>query len=249
MTEKSSSKKILLMGKNGAGKTAMNSIIFANFSLKEINNIGFTNDINESKIKFLGLNLNINDCGGQDILMNEYIKSYPQRVFNNTETLLYVLDISSDTRDDDLEYFYLIVEKLLEFSKNAKIFVLIHKMDLIPIKNQDKAFTDFIEEIQNKSDLLKNNILEYFPTSVYNESLYKAWSKIVQNLIPNLEYISNSLKNLCTISDCNEIILVEKVTFLIISFYEVKENNKNILKYERISTIIKDFKLTCKLFN
>lgn len=62
--------KVLLMGKNGAGKTSMRSIIFANFlgnlySAKDTMRLGFTHSINQSKIRFLGtLCLALWDCGG-----------------------------------------------------------------------------------------------------------------------------------------------------------------------------------------
>lgn len=50
-------KKLLLMGRSGAGKTSMHSIIFANYPPNETVGIGFTVDIEESKIRFLGKNI------------------------------------------------------------------------------------------------------------------------------------------------------------------------------------------------
>lgn len=47
-------KKLLLMGGNGAGKTSMHSIIFANYPANEAIGLGLTVDIDESKIRFLG---------------------------------------------------------------------------------------------------------------------------------------------------------------------------------------------------
>jgi len=41
--------------------------------------------------------------------------------------------------------------------------------------------------------------------------------------------------------------LFEKSTFLIIAYHENRED-RNILKYERLSNIIKQFKLSCKYF-
>ena len=70
MEETDPNKKVLLMGKNGAGKTSMRSIIFANFLPKDTMRLGFTHSINESKIRFLGtLCLALWDCGGQDHFM------------------------------------------------------------------------------------------------------------------------------------------------------------------------------------
>ena len=44
-------KKMLLMGRSGAGKTSMHSIIFANYPAHDTAGIGFTVDIEEQKIK------------------------------------------------------------------------------------------------------------------------------------------------------------------------------------------------------
>lgn len=53
------------MGRSGAGKTSMYSIIFAKYPARETMNIGFTVTVEESKIRFMGnLTLNLWDCGG-----------------------------------------------------------------------------------------------------------------------------------------------------------------------------------------
>ncbi len=40
-------KKLVLMGRSGAGKTSMHSIIFANYPANETGGIGWTADIEE----------------------------------------------------------------------------------------------------------------------------------------------------------------------------------------------------------
>lgn len=60
-------KKILLLGKSGAGKTSMHSVIFANCPAKETSKIGYTVGRQEHNFVLMGnLKLNLNDCGGQD---------------------------------------------------------------------------------------------------------------------------------------------------------------------------------------
>lgn len=57
--------KVLLMGRNGAGKTSMRSIIFANYLAKDTYRIAYTVEVNHSRVRFLGnLVLNLWDCGG-----------------------------------------------------------------------------------------------------------------------------------------------------------------------------------------
>lgn len=66
-------KKLLLMGRQGAGKTSMHSIIFANYPARETMGIGYTVGVDQQLIRFMGnLTLNLWDCGGQDKLMKHY---------------------------------------------------------------------------------------------------------------------------------------------------------------------------------
>lgn len=58
-------RKVLLMGKSGAGKSSMRSIIFSNYVAKDVRRLGATIDVEHSSIRFMGnLMLNLWDCGG-----------------------------------------------------------------------------------------------------------------------------------------------------------------------------------------
>ena len=58
-------RKVLLMGKSGAGKSSMRSIVFSNYVAKDVRRLGATIDVEHSNIKFMGnLMLNLWDCGG-----------------------------------------------------------------------------------------------------------------------------------------------------------------------------------------
>lgn len=85
--------------------------------------------------------------------------------------------------------------------------------------------------------------MEFFGTSIWDETLYKAWSNIVQQIVPNMAFIRQQLFELCTICDADEVVLFEKQTFLIIAYFDKKD--RGMLKYERVSNIIKQFKLSC----
>ena len=62
---KQSKKKVLLMGKSGAGKSSMKSIIFSTHNAKDTRRLGATIDVDPHRVKFLGnLLLDIWDCGG-----------------------------------------------------------------------------------------------------------------------------------------------------------------------------------------
>ena len=62
-------RKVLLMGKSGAGKSSMRSMVFSNYVAKDVRRLGATIDVEHSNIKFMGnLTLNLWDCGGYVLL-------------------------------------------------------------------------------------------------------------------------------------------------------------------------------------
>ena len=98
--------KVLLMGKSGAGKTSMRSIIFANYLARDTMRLGATIDVEHSHVRFLGnLVLNLWDCGGQEAFMENYFESQRDHIFRNVQVLIYVFDIESRELQKDMEYY------------------------------------------------------------------------------------------------------------------------------------------------
>jgi Ras-related GTP-binding protein A/B len=70
-------RKVLLMGKSGAGKSSMRSIVFSNYVAKDVRRLGATIDVEHSNIKFMGnLMLNLWDCGGYVRLQSWHLVLY-----------------------------------------------------------------------------------------------------------------------------------------------------------------------------
>jgi Ras-related GTP-binding protein A/B len=229
------------MGKSGAGKTSMRSIIFANFMAKDTIKFGFTNSIAESKIRFLGtMSLALWDCGGQDKFRQHYFESQRDTLFRNVQVLIYVFDVQSEDVKD-MAYYRSCVEAIEEHSPSAHIFVLIHKMDLKPVEQREAIFERKRGEVERNSGNLS---VVCFKTSIWDETLYLAWSEIVRFLIPNSETLLTSLRNFCTACEADEVVLFEKSTFLVISHFAAKEHH-DVHRFEKISNIIKQFKLSC----
>ncbi|CAG0903106.1 unnamed protein product [Cyprideis torosa] len=78
--------QVLLMGKNGSGKTSMRSIIFANYIARDTRRLAATIDVEHAHVHFLGnLVLNLWDCGGQEAFMENYFTSQRDQIFKNVE--------------------------------------------------------------------------------------------------------------------------------------------------------------------
>ena len=138
------------------------------------------------------------------------------------------------------------INSLAQFSKNAKVFVLVHKMDLVPDDRKVEVFESRKKQLEEKA--AGKFKIECFATSIWEISLYKAWTSIVSSLTLNREEIKNSLKNYAEACEADEVILFEKNTFLLTSSYSSRENNDD-QRFEKISHIIKKFKLSCMSSN
>lgn len=239
-----SKKKVLLMGKSGAGKTSMRSIIFANYMARDTMRLSPTLDVEHTHVRFLGnLVLNLWDCGGQYRFYENYFDSQRDTIFRNVEVLIYVFDIDSGDTENDFNLFDSVMEAMEENSPDASIFILIHKMDLVAEEDRARAFQERESVLKDRSSQFK---IQCFATSIWDETLYRAWSKIVNSLIPNVELLKTQLEEFSSISSADEVVLFERATFLVISHItKLKPEFYDSHRFERISNIIKQFKLSC----
>ena len=207
--------KVLLMGRMAAGKTSMRSIIFANYLARDAYKITFTVDVNKQRVRFLGnLVLSLWDCGGQDRFMEQYFESQRDHIFQNVGVLIFVFDVTSKEFQVDLEHYMNCLSALTDLSQNAKIFVLVHKMDLIREDQRDEMFNEKMTRIMEATSNNFKDKTQCFRTSIWDETLYKAWSSIVYMLIPNVKEMECSLNEFAEILDADEVLLFEKATFL-----------------------------------
>ncbi|CCH44954.1 Ras-related GTP-binding protein A [Wickerhamomyces ciferrii] len=232
----------------------MRSIIFSNYSAFDTRRLGATIDVEHSHLRFLGnMSLNLWDCGGQDVFMDNYFTNQKDHIFKMVEVLIHVFDVESKEVGKDIEVFVKSLKQLKQFSPNAKIFVLLHKMDLVQIDRREELFGIMMNRLNETSQVYGFNVTG-FATSIWDESLYKAWSSIVCSLIPNMNQYETNLSNLQNILEAQEIILFEKTTFLVICssnsgnlLTNDNNNNENFEKldpkrFEKISNIMKNFK-------
>lgn len=116
-------------------------------------------------------------------------------------------------------------------------------MDLVQVKKREDLYQERSGQIREKSEGFAQSMQTY-ATSIWDQSLYKAWGSIVHSLVPNLELIESYLRNLADVVEAEELILFERTTFLTVSSYTSKAGLKNPFpdRLERISNIMKVFK-------
>ncbi|PWN54236.1 hypothetical protein IE53DRAFT_276381 [Violaceomyces palustris] len=248
-------KKVLLMGKSGCGKTSMRSLIFSSYRASDTRRLGSTLDVEHSHVRFLGnLVLNLWDCGGQQSYMDSYLDSQRSQVFSAVGVLIYVFDLhgsASEGENDqewekDVRYYRDCLQALHQYSPDAQVFCLLHKMDLIDSSRRKQVYASRVKELRKKSREIAQAAagapkasksggagasgggeeggggvggfrIHCFATSIWDETLYRAWSRIVHTLIPNVQTLERHLLQFANICSATEVVLFERTTFLVIS--------------------------------
>ena len=82
------------------------------------------------------------------------------------------------------------------------MFCLVHKMDLIVEDQRDPIFNERQEDLKKLS---KPIACTCFKTSIWDETLYKAWSSIVYRLIPNVTRVERLLNDFAGILGADEV--------------------------------------------
>lgn len=216
------------MGKAHSGKTSMRSIIFANYLARDTMRLSPTLDVEHHHVRFLGdLVLNLWDCGGQDAFYESYFERDRETIFRSVELLIYVFDIESDCPEKDFDHFAGVLEAIEENSPDARIFVLVHKMDLVAEEEREMILQDRKRLIEESCLGVGVQHFQCFGTSIWDETLYKAWSEIVTNLIPNIGVLESHLSDFCRICDADEVVLFERATFLVISHAQARKDGED----------------------
>jgi Ras-related GTP-binding protein A/B len=213
--------------------------------------------------------------------MENYLSQQRAHVFSNVGVLIYVFDTESRDVERDLATYVNIISALVQYSREAKVFVLIHKMDLIQPSTREAVFDQRVTVVRRKTaeavaivrkqhpDQQPQSALQspsygqpatpipdidldmqLFATSIWDQSLYKAWASIIHDLVPNLGVIETQLASLGVAIDADEILLFERTSFLVVSKWTSREGERNPYgdRFERMSNILKSWKHTCSKF-
>ncbi|CBK23668.2 Gtr1/RagA G protein [Blastocystis hominis] len=99
---------------------------------------------------------------------------------------------------------------------------------------------------EKATSISKGKPISVFGTSIWDETLYLAWSNVIQSLVPDSQRLQKQLNTIAELTECDELVLFERSTFLVLA------SSSNDLKldsnrFEKISNTIKQFKLvtTC----
>jgi len=126
-----------------------------------------------------------------------------EAIFGGCGALVFVID-AQDNKEypDALGKLHATVTKAYKVNPNIKFEVFIHKADGLTDENKIETHRDIQTSAQ---DLLSQDghpdiHLSFYLTSIYDHSIFEAFSKVIQKLIPQLATLENLLDIL--ISNC-----------------------------------------------
>ena len=182
----------------------------------------------------------------QDSFVESYLTNQRSHVFTSVAVLIFVFDISSRETTADMVSFASTIRALHEFSPGSKIFVLIHKMDLIPTERKPQVFQQRAIDVRAacEDEGFASQQVDFSPTSIWDQSLYRAWTQVIYFLVPNASAIEGMLRKLADLLDARELILYERTTCLVVTHISRggEERNPYSDRFERISSILKTHK-------
>ena len=190
---------VIFMGLSKSGKTSIKKVVFEKMSPHEIF-LDPTTSIESFKVE----NLGYSSLMVRDFPPNFNFDKAPQtelKYFSTCAVLIYVLDCQ-DTNEETYDYFKEVVINALNKNPKISIEVFINKADGAYYlktnemnKNRSEVQTK-IKDILNELQIEVN--VGFYSTSIYDHSLFEAFSKIFQKIMPQNGFLSSLLDNLST---------------------------------------------------
>ncbi|XP_018324641.1 ras-related GTP-binding protein C [Agrilus planipennis] len=209
--------RILLMGLRRSGKSSIQKVVFYKMSpnetlfLESTNKI-VKNDINNSSF----VQFQIWDFPGQIDFLDSTFDS--DMIFGGTGALIFVIDAQDDYMEA-LNKLNLTVTKAYKINPNIKFEVFIHKVDGLGDDFKMESQRDIHQRATDDlADAGFDQIhLSFHLTSIYDHSIFEAFSKVVQKLIPQLPALENLLNILNTNSAIEKSFLFDVVSKIYIA--------------------------------
>ncbi|CAO2586300.1 Ras-related GTP-binding protein C, partial [Lemmus lemmus] len=200
----SSKPRILLMGLRRSSKSSIQKVVFHKMSPNETLCLESTNKIYKDDISNSSfVNFQIWDFPGQ---MDFFDPTFDyEMIFRGTGALIYVTDAQDDYMEA-LTQLHITVSKAYKVNPDMNFEVFIHKVDGLSDDHKIETQRDIH---QRANDELAD--------SIYDHSIFEAFSKVVQKLIPQLPTLENLLNIFISNSGIEKAFLFDVVSKIYIA--------------------------------
>jgi Ras-related GTP-binding protein C/D len=122
-----------------------------------------------------------------------------EAIFGEIGALIWVIDAQDDYLEAINRLNFTILHLQQSGYSNINIEVFIHKVDGLSDDYKLDIQRDVTQRIQDElsDNGFENAPINFHLTSIYNHSIFEAFSKVIQKLIPHLPYLEALLNNCC----------------------------------------------------
>jgi len=209
--------RILLMGLRRSGKSSIQKVVFHKMSPNETLFLESTskvikNDISNSSF----VQFQVWDFPGQIDFFDPAFDS--EMIFGGCGALVFVID-AQDDYIEALSKLHMTVTKAYKVNPNISFEVFIHKVDGLSDDHKIETQRDIHQRTTDElADAHLDQIhLSFYLTSIYDHSIFEAFSKVIQKLIPQLPTLENLLNILCSNSGIEKAFLFDVVSKIYIA--------------------------------
>ncbi|KAM9824293.1 ras-related GTP-binding protein C-like [Neosynchiropus ocellatus] len=209
--------RILLMGLRRSGKSSIQKVVFHKMSPNETLFLESTNKIHKDDISSSSfVNFHIWDFPGQVDFFDSTFDC--EMIFSGAGALIFVID-AQDDYVEALGRLHLTVTRAYKVNPNINFEVFIHKVDGLSDDHKIETQRDINQRAND--DLayvsLERVHLSFYLTSIYDHSIFEAFSKVVQKLIPQLPTLENLLNIFISHSAIEKAFLFDMVSKIYIA--------------------------------
>lgn len=187
--------KILLMGLRRSGKSSIRQVVFRGMQPIETLYLESTSKPTSEKLNSLAEFI-IEEIPGQMDIMNTELDA--NKIFQGVNTVIYVID-SQDEYLMALQNVVQVIEQGYKVNPHIHFEILIHKIDGLNEDFRLDTKRDIIQRIND--DLIDIGTYDaditFHMTSIFEQSIIEAFSRIIQKLVPELSSLTQLLDLLC----------------------------------------------------
>ncbi|KAK9237812.1 Gtr1/RagA G protein conserved region-domain-containing protein [Lipomyces kononenkoae] len=201
------SPRIVMMGLRRGGKSSICQVMFHNMQPLDTLYIESTTAPTTSVFSSF-IDFAVMELPGQINFTDAMIDA--ERIFSSCGALIYVID-SQDEYINALANLHSIIIHAVNANPTINIEVFIHKVDGLSEDFRLDAQRDITQRVTDEllDDGLVNVSISFHLTSIFDHSIYEAFSRVVQKLIPQLATLENLLNVLCQHSGIDKAFLFD----------------------------------------
>ncbi|RXM29705.1 Ras-related GTP-binding protein D [Acipenser ruthenus] len=209
--------RILLMGLRRSGKSSIQKVVFHKMSPNETLFLESTNKICREDVSNSSfVHFQIWDFPGQIDFFDPTFDY--EMIFRGTGGLIFVID-SQDDYVEALSRLHLTVTRAYKVNPDINFEVFIHKVDGLSDDHKIEKQRDIHKRANDDlvDAALERIHLSFYLTSIYDHSIFEAFSKVVQKLIPQLPTLENLLNIFISNSGIEKAFLFDVVSKIYIA--------------------------------